>query len=223
MEKVGHLRVRQFCVPFARETWKKVGHLTILRRTICEGNMEKVGHLRVRLILRRTICEGNMEKVGHLRVLDNFQFYGVPFARETWKKWATWGFDNFTILRTILVPFARGTWKKWTTCEGNMEKVGHLMDNFKAYHLRGKHGKSGPLEGLNNFKAYHLTRETWKKVGHLMVRQFYGVPFARETWKKWATWGFDNFMAYHLRGKHGKSGPLEGSTILWRTICVGKI
>ena len=24
------------------------GSLTILRRTICEGNMEKVGHLRVR-------------------------------------------------------------------------------------------------------------------------------------------------------------------------------
>ena len=45
---------------------------TILRRTICEGNMEKVGHLRVAsTILRRTICEGNMEKVGHLRVRRN--------------------------------------------------------------------------------------------------------------------------------------------------------
>ena len=40
---------------------------TILRRTICEGNMEKVGN-KGSSILRRTICEGNMEKVGHLRV-----------------------------------------------------------------------------------------------------------------------------------------------------------
>ena len=31
------------------------------------------------------------------------------------------------------------------------------------------------------------------------------------------------FKAYHLRGKHGKSGPLEGSTILRRTICKGKM
>ena len=57
-----------------------------------------------------------------------------------------------------------------------------------------------------------------EKVGHLRVRQFYGVLFARETWKKWATSGFDNFKAYHLRGKHGKSGSLEGSSILRRTI-----
>ena len=62
-----------------------------------------------------------------------------------------------------------------------------------------------------------------EKVGQLRVRQFEVVPFARETWKKWASLGFDNFKAYHLRGKHGKSGPLEGSTILRRTICEGNM
>ena len=52
-----------------------------------------------------------------------------------------------------------------------MEKVGHLRVRstiFKfAYHLRGKHGKSGPLEGSK------------------MWANFNGVPFARllETWK----------------------------------------
>ena len=40
----------------------------------------------------------------------------------------------------------------------------------------------------------------------------------RETWTEWATSGFDNFKAYHLGGKHGQSGPLEDSTILWRKI-----
>ena len=39
---------------------------TILRRTIYEGNMDKVDHLR-ETILRHTICEGNMDKVEHLR------------------------------------------------------------------------------------------------------------------------------------------------------------
>ena len=34
---------------------------------------------------------------------------------------------------------------------------------------------------------------------------------------------FDDFKAYHLRGKHGQSGPLEGSTILRRTICEGNM
>ena len=62
-----------------------------------------------------------------------------------------------------------------------------------------------------------------EKVAHLRVRQFYGVPFARETWKKWATLVLVNFKAYHLRVKHGKSGPLEGSTILRRTICEGNM
>ena len=57
------------------------------------------------------------------------------------------------------------------------------------------------------------------KVGYLRVRQFQGVPFVTETWTKWATLGFDNFKTYHLRGKHGQSGPLDCSTILRRTIC----
>ena len=47
----------------------KVGRLEgskILRRTICEENMEKVGRLEWKTILRRTICEGNMDKVATL-------------------------------------------------------------------------------------------------------------------------------------------------------------
>ena len=148
------------------------------------GKDGKSGALEGSTILWRTICEGNMEKLGHLRVR---QFYGVPFARETWKMWATWGFVN-----------------------------------FKAYHLRGKHGKSGPLEG-STILARTICEGNMEKVAHLRVRQFYGVPFARETWKKWATWVLVNFKAYHLRVKHGKSGPLEGSTILRRTICEGNM
>ena len=76
MEKVGHEGSTIL------RAWKKS---TILRRTICEGNMEKVRGkhgkswpLEGSTILRRTICEGNMEKVG-LRA----------HLRETWKKWAT--------------------------------------------------------------------------------------------------------------------------------------
>ena len=99
MDKVDHRRVLE-------------GSGSILRRTICEGNMDKVDHLRVRqfervlfprgpfatiwkhgqsgklegsTILRRTICEGNMDKVDHLRVRQ----FGVAFARETWTKWTT--------------------------------------------------------------------------------------------------------------------------------------
>ena len=67
----------------------------------------KGGPLEGSTILRRTICEGNMEKVGHLRFR---QFYGVPFARETWKNGPL---EGSSILRR-------------TICEGNMEKVGHL-------------------------------------------------------------------------------------------------
>ena len=61
MDKVDHLRVRQF----AREI--KVDHLYNFK-AFCEGNMDKVDHCRVRqgsTILRRTICEGNMDKVDH--------------------------------------------------------------------------------------------------------------------------------------------------------------
>ena len=54
--------------------------------------MEKVGQLEGSTILRRTISEENMEKVGNLRAR---QFKGVPFVRETWKKWATLLLDNF--------------------------------------------------------------------------------------------------------------------------------
>ena len=39
---------------------------TILRRTICEGNMDKVADLSRETILRRTICEGNMGKMADL-------------------------------------------------------------------------------------------------------------------------------------------------------------
>ena len=290
MEKVGHLRVRQFQgVPFARETWKKwaIWGFDNFKEYHLRGNHGTSGPLEGSTILRFTICEGNMEKVGHLRAQ---QFQGVPFASKTCKKGATWRFDNFkayylrgkhgksgplegsTIFRCSIcegnmekvghlrvwqfegVPFARETWKKWTTW---------LFDNFKAYHLRGKHGKSGPLEGstilrcticeVNMEKVGHLrvrqfegvpfASETWKKwttwgstisrrticegnmekVGHFRVRQLQGVPFARETWKKWATWGFDNFKVFHFRGKHRKSGPLEGSTISRRTIYEGNM
>ena len=187
MEKVDHLIVRQFqIVPFARETWEKwatwgfdnfkVFHL--------RGKHGKTGLIEGSSIWRRIICEGNMEKVGHLRVR---QFQGEPFARETWKKWATWGFDN-----------------------------------FKAYHLRGKHGKSGALECLTILRC-SICEGNMEKEGHMRVRQFHGRPFAIETFKKWSTWGFDNFEAYHLRGKHGKSGPLEGSSIWRRTIYDGNV
>ena len=206
------------------------------------GKHGKSGPLEGSLVLRRTICEGNMEKVGHLRVR---QFYGVPFARETWKKWATWGFDNFKAhhLRGKhgkSGPLEGSTILGCTICQGNMEKVGHLrvrqfysvpfprvkwkkwatwgFDNFKAYHLRGKHGKSGRLEGSTILRPT-IYEGNMEKVGNLNVLQFYGVPFAWERWKKWATWGFDNFKAYHLRMKHLKGGPLEGSTILKHTIC----
>ena len=161
----------------------KLEGLTILRRKICEGNIEKMSHLRVRQFQGVPFAMGNMQKVGNLRVR---QFSGVPFARETCKKWATW--------------------------EWNMEKG---FDNFKAYHLRGKHCKSGPLEGsrilrrtickgnsgkkwatlgFDNFKVYQICEGNIEKMGNLRVRQFQGVPFARETWKEWVTWGFDNFQ-----------------------------
>ena len=42
---------------------------TILRHTICEGNMDegnKSGRFEWETILRRTICEGNMAKVADL-------------------------------------------------------------------------------------------------------------------------------------------------------------
>ena len=44
-------------------------------------------------------------------------------------------------------PLEGSTILRRTICEGNMEKVAHLSvrNNFKAYHLRGKHGKSGPI------------------------------------------------------------------------------
>ena len=53
-----------------------------------------------------------------------------------------------------------------------MEKVGHLRvrNNFKAYHLRGKHGKSGPLEGTILRRT--ICEGNMEKVGHLRVRQF---------------------------------------------------
>ena len=54
--------------------------------------MDKVFVLEGSTILRRKICEGNMDWVGHFRVR---QFQGIPFVRETWTEWATSGFDNF--------------------------------------------------------------------------------------------------------------------------------
>ena len=33
----------------------------------------------------------------------------------------------------------------------------------------------------------------------------------------------NNFKAYHLRGKHGRSGRFEWETILRRTICEGNM
>ena len=62
------------------------------------------------------------------------------------------------------------------------------------------------------------------KVEHLTLRQC----LRRTIWvgkhgQEWTTGGFENFKAYYLRGKHGQSGPLEGSTILRRTICEGNM
>ena len=76
-----------------------------------------------------------------------------------------------------------------------------MFDNFKAYHLRGKHGQSGPLEGSTTLRQT-ICEGNIDKVGHLRVRQF---------------------KAYHLRGKHGQSGPLEGSTILRHKIWEGNM
>ena len=48
----------------------KVGHLrgqTILKRTIVQGKHIYSGSFEGEMILRRTICEGNMNKVCHLR------------------------------------------------------------------------------------------------------------------------------------------------------------
>ena len=47
-----------------RETWIKwaIEREMILRLSICEGNMDKVGH-SMGTILKRTICEENMDKV----------------------------------------------------------------------------------------------------------------------------------------------------------------
>ena len=69
-----------------------------------------------------------MERVGHLSVR---QFSGVPFARETLKKWATLGFDNFKVYHLRLKHRKNGqldctTILRRTICEGNMDKVGHL-------------------------------------------------------------------------------------------------
>ena len=230
MEKESHLIVRQFqIVPFARETWKKYATWGFDNFKVfhLRGKHGKTGPLECWTILRRTICEGKMEKVGLLRVR---QFQGVPFARETWEKWATWGFDNFMADHLRLKhlksgPLEGSTISRRTIYEGNMEKVDQSMvrqflgipfaietfkkwttwsfDNFKSYHLRGKHGKSGPLEGSTISRRTICEGNIWK-VGHLRVRQFHGRPFAIETFKKWSTWGFDNFEAYHLRGKTWK-------------------
>ena len=47
--------------------------------------MDKEGHFEGEMIFRRTICEGNMHKVGHLM---GKRFQGVPFVNETWIKYA---------------------------------------------------------------------------------------------------------------------------------------
>ena len=53
-----------------------------------------------------------------------------------------------------------------------MEKVGHLrVRQFKAHHLPGKHGKSGPLEGSTILRRT-IYEGNMENVGHLRVRQF---------------------------------------------------
>ena len=72
MEKVGHLRFRQFQgVPFA-----------------CEGNMEISGPLEGSTIFKAYHLRGKHigTRVGHLNVR---QFQGAPFTKETSIKWAT--------------------------------------------------------------------------------------------------------------------------------------
>ena len=54
-----------------------------------------------------------------------------------------------------------------------MEKVDHLRENydFKAYHLRGKHGKGGPFEG-ENFLRHIICEGNMEKVDHLRGKEF---------------------------------------------------
>ena len=54
-----------------------------------------------------------------------------------------------------------------------MEKIGPLEGsfNFKAYHLRGKHGKSEPL-GCSTICEGVPRERKMEKVSHLVVRQF---------------------------------------------------
>ena len=89
MGKVDHLRVRQFeRVLFPRETWTRwtTERFDNFKVYYLQGKHGQSGKLEGSTILRRTICEGNMDKVDHLRVR---QFESVPFARETWTKWTT--------------------------------------------------------------------------------------------------------------------------------------
>ena len=53
----------------------------------------QIGHFR-ETISRGTICEGNMDKMDNL---SGKQFWGVPFARETWTKWPIWVGNNFKV------------------------------------------------------------------------------------------------------------------------------
>ena len=156
--------------------------------------------------------------------LDNFKAY----LRG---KHEGWGFDNFK-------PYhLRGF--------GNMDKVDHLsFDNFKAYYLRGKHAQSGPLEGsailrrticegsgrLEGSISSMKHAQSGPHEGSTILRPHLSGPLEGLTpticdWKHGESGPLEVsiiFKAYHLRGKHGQSGPfLEGSTILRRTICEG--
>ena len=82
--------------------------------------MDKVDHFERKTILRRTICEGNIGKVDHLRE-NNFKVYHLRGKHGK------------------IGPFVRKIILRRTICEGNMDKVDHLRGHInKVYHLRGK-------------------------------------------------------------------------------------
>ena len=59
-----------------------------------------------------------------------------------------------------------------TICEGNMAKVADLSrNNFKAYHVRGKHGRSGRFE-RETILRHTICEGNMDKVADLSGKQF---------------------------------------------------
>ena len=62
--------------------------------------------------------------------------------------------DHLRGKRFLGVPFVRETWIKWAI--GGVGGWGGGGDDFKAYHLLGKHLIKWVIGGGNDFKVYHL-------------------------------------------------------------------